>query len=128
MRMRARTAATAMAPMRAATLPVSAARVVRLAVVALRRAAVFRDVAAVDPGQHSGEEEEDAVHDAEREAGLEHRARLVGVDVEPRAVELAEDAKVDVVAVAAHDVGAVGVRDEAEVVDACDERADEACE
>jgi hypothetical protein len=82
---------------------------------------------AVEPGQDGGEEEEDAVHDAEGEAGLEHGAGLVGADRDAVAVEVAEDAEVDVVLVAGGDVGTVGAADPAEVVDCCDECADEAC-
>lgn len=82
---------------------------------------------AVDPGEHGGEEEEDAVHDTECEAGLEHGAGLVGVDFETISAKGAKNAKVDVVGRAGGDVGAVGAGDEAEVVDTCDECANEAC-
>ena len=109
-------------PAAGAVPAVSPARVVRLAVVPR----VLSDAVAVEPGQHGGEEEEDAVHDAEGEAGLEHGARLVGVDVDAVAVEGPEGPKVDVVA-RAPDAGAVGARDEPEVVDCCDEGADESC-
>lgn len=98
----------------------SPARVVRLAVVPR----VLADAIAVEPGEHGGEEEEDAVHDAEGEAGLEHGARLVGVDVDAVAVEGPEYPEVDVVGRPA-DAGAVRAGDEAEVVDRCDEGADE---
>lgn len=117
-----------MTAMRAPATTVAAPRHMRLAIIALRRPAVVAcHAVAVEPGQHGGEEKEDAVHDAEGEAGLEHGARLVGVDGDAVAVEGAEDAKVDVVGRAGRDVGAVGVGDEAEVVDACNEGADEAC-
>lgn len=120
--MRVRAAPPAAVPAARAVPAVSAARVVRLAVV-LR---VLGDAVAVEPGEDGGEEEEDAVHDAEREAGLEHGARLVGVDRDAVAVEGPEYPEADVVARPA-DVGAVGAGDEAEVVDGCDEGADESC-
>lgn len=97
---------------------VSATRIVRLAVVARTAAAVVaRDAVAVQPGQNSGEKEEDNVHDAKRKRGLEQRAVLVGVDGEKGPV--GQEACVD--------VGAVGVGDEAEVVDAGYESAYDAC-
>lgn len=109
-------------PAAGAVPAVAAARVVGLAVVPR----VLADALAVEPGQHGGKEEEDAVHDAEGEAGLEHGARLVGVDVDAVAVEGPERPEVDVVA-RAPDAGAVRARDESEVVDGCDEGADESC-
>jgi len=112
----------AAAPAAGAVPAVAAARVVRLAVVA----GVLADAVAVEPGQDGGEEEEDAVHDAEGEAGLEHGARLVGVDGDAVAVEGPKRPEGDVVARARH-VGAVGARDESEVVDGRDEGADESC-
>lgn len=82
---------------------------------------------AVNPGKDGREEEKDAVHDAEREAGLEHCASLVGIDFEAIAAEGAENAKVNVVGRTGGDVGAVGAGDEAEVVNTCDECANETC-
>lgn len=117
-----------MATMRAPASPVAAARVVRLAVVSTRRSAIARHVVAVNPGEDGSEEEKDAVHDSECEAGLEHGAGLVGIDFEAIAAKRAEDAKVDVVGRAGGDVCAVGAGDEAEVVDTCDECANEAWE
>lgn len=117
-----RAAPPAAVPAPGAVPAVSPARVVRLAVVA----GVLGDAVAVEPGEHGGEEEEDAVHDAKRKTGLEHGARLVGVDRDAVAVEGPEYPEADVVARPA-DVGAVGAGDEAEVVDCCDEGADEAC-
>lgn len=116
-----------MATVRTSASPVAAARVVRLAVVSAGRPAIARHVVAVDPGKDGGEEEKDAIHDAEGEAGLEHGAGLVGIDFETIAAEGAENAKVDVVGGAGGDVGAVGAGDEAEVVDTCDECANETC-
>lgn len=108
---------------------VAVAGVVRLAVVARLAlaavsVAVLGEAVAVQPGQDGGEEEHDAVHDAEGEAGLEQGARLVGVDAHARAVD-AKEAKVDVVGGPRRDVGAVGARDEAQVVDARDQGPDE---
>lgn len=125
-----------MAPVAAPAPAVAAARVVRLAVVPVAAAAAVlasrggaaaaADAVAVQPGEDGGEEEEDGVHDAEGEARLEQGARLVGVDADAVAVD-AEEAEVDGVGRAVGDVGAVGAGDEAEVVDAGDEGADEAC-
>lgn len=124
-----------MAPVAAAACAVAAARVVGLAVVAAAAPAPAAgggggadEAVAVEPGEDGGEEEEDAVHDAEGEAGLEHGAGLVGVDADAVAVEGAENAKGEVVRVAAADVGAVGAGDEAEVVDARYEGTDEGCD
>lgn len=117
---RVRAAPPAPVPAAGAVPAVAAARVVRLAVVL----GVLADALAVEPGEHGGEEEEDAVHDAKGEAGLEHGARLVGVDVDAVAVEGPEYPEADVVARPA-DAGAVRAGDEAEVVDRCDEGADE---
>lgn len=114
--------APAAVPAAGAPAAVAAAGVVGLAVVA----GVLGGLVAVEPGQDGGHEEEDAVHDAEGPAGLEHGARLVRVDRHAVAVVLAEDAKVDVVRVAPADAGAVGAADEAEVVDCGDEGADKA--
>lgn len=117
---RVRAAPPAAVPAAGAVPAVAAARVVRLAVVL----GVLADALAVEPGEHGGEEEKDAVHDAEGEAGLEHGARLVGVDIDAVAVEGPEYPEADVVARPA-DAGAVRAGDEAEVVDRCDEGADE---
>lgn len=76
--------------------------------------------------QESGDSEEDAIHDAEREARLPHRAFLVGVQAHGGGI--AVDAVVvdgDGEAVVGGEVGAVGVGDVAELVDAGDEGADE---
>ena len=64
----------------AATAAVAVAVIVGLAIVGL--AIAIADLIAVHPGEDAGEEEHDAVHDAEGEAGLEHGAGLVDVDVD----------------------------------------------
>lgn len=125
MRVRGRAPPAAPVPAGRAAPPVAPARVVRLAVVF--RVPLVGAPAAVEPGQHGGDEEEDAVHDAEGEAGLEHGAGLVRVDRDAVAVEAAKDAKVHVVLVAAAYARAVGAAYEAEVVDCCYECAYEAC-
>lgn len=102
----------AVAAVRAAAPAVSPARVVRLAVVAAA-ALVARQPVAVQPGEDGREEEEDGVHDAQGEGGLEQRTGLVRINADPVARELAKDAKVDVVLRAVCDVCAVGVGDEA---------------
>lgn len=130
--MRVRAPPAPVAPMATPARAVPAARVVRLAIIPAAAAlatttAAAADAVAVQPGEHGGEEEEDGVHDAEGEARLEQRARLVGVDAQAVAVD-AKEAKVDVVRGAVANVGAIGAGDEAEVVDAGDEGTYEACE
>lgn len=119
-----------MATVAAPAPAVTATRVVGLTVVAAAATlscVVATDAVAVEPCEDRGEEEEDAVHDAEGKASLEKGACLVGVDAEAIAVELAENTEVEVVGGARGDMGAVGAGDEAEVVDARNESADEAC-
>ena len=73
-------------------------------------------------------EEEDAIHDPEGERGLEQSAGLVDIDVDVVPVvppDVPEGAEGEVERAAA-EAGAVRVRDPAELVDACDEGADEA--
>ncbi len=79
----------------------------------------------MEPGEHGRDEEEDAVHDTEGKAGLEHAARLVDRDVKPIDAGGAEDAEGDIQSVAAREMGAVGISDEAQVVHASDEGTDE---
>ena len=76
--------------------------------------------------QQTGDEEEDAVHDAEGEAGLEHGARLGRADVQAVDGRAAQRAEGDGVRRAGGHVRAVGVRDEAQLVHAGDQGADEA--
>jgi hypothetical protein len=83
-------------------------------------------VAAADHGrEQAGDEEEDAVHDAEDPAGLEHGAGLVDVDAKRIHVRGAEDAEAQRVGLLV-DVGARVAGDAAQVPDAGDEGADEA--
>lgn len=70
-------------------------------------------------------EEEDDVHDGERPAGLEHRARLIGGPVIIRTSNC-HIADADVPVAVAVDAGAVEVADAAQVPDACNQRCDEA--
>lgn len=79
-------------------------------------AAIASEAVAVHPGKYGGEEEKDCVHDAECEGSFQECAILVGVDGEEGAARQE----------AAINVGAVGVGDEAEVVDTGDEGAHEA--
>lgn len=112
--------ASAAAAVRAAAVTVAVAVVVSLAVVGLAVGAA--GAVAVEPGEDGGEEEEDAVHDAKGEAGLEHGARLVdrGVDAVVR-VGRAKGPKVDIEATAGADVYAVGVGNVAQIPDSGDE-------
>lgn len=90
-------AGAASAAVGASASSVAVAGVVRLAVVAGLGGVVLGESAAVQPGQDGGEEEEDAVHDAEGETGLEEGACLVGIDAHTVAIEAAKDSKVDIV-------------------------------
>lgn len=73
-------------------------------------------------------EEKDAVHDAEGEAGLEHRARLVDIDREGRVGGLAKVSKRTEADVqrAGGEAGATGVGDVTKLDHTRDESADEA--
>ncbi|QSZ32193.1 hypothetical protein DSL72_001764 [Monilinia vaccinii-corymbosi] len=75
--------------------------------------------------QQARDEKEDAIHDAKREARLEHGAGLVDRDAHAVHVGIAPRAKIDIVPTRRADGGAVGMRDEAERVDARDQRAEE---
>lgn len=119
---------TASAAVGASAPPVAVARVVRLTVVAGLTGVVFRKPAAVQPCQDGSEEEEDTVHDAEGEAGLEKGACLVGVHTDPVSVEGAKDAEVKIVGRTSGDIRAVCAGDEAEVIHCCDECSDESCD
>ena len=81
---------------------------------------------AVHPSQDGGEEEHDAVHDAKREACLEHRAGLVGLEVKVGARHGPESAEAGVPVPVLGQVRAVGVGNVAQVPHAGNEGADEA--
>lgn len=89
-------AGAAPATVGASAPPVAVAGVVRLAVVA-SLGVVLGEPIAVQPGQDSGEEKEDAVHDSEGETGLQQGTCFVGVDAHAISCEIAKYAKVDVV-------------------------------
>lgn len=96
----------AVSAMRAAAAAVAVAVSMRLAVV---RCAVSGACAiAVQTRENAGDEEEDAIHDAEREGGLEHSARLVNVSVPVGNGGAAKGTEADVVGVAARNMRAVG--------------------
>jgi len=81
-------------------------------------------MAGYQKSEQAGDEEEDAVHDAERKRRLEHGALPVNVQI----VTIARDGKeAQVLAVLAtgRNAGAVRIRNTAEAVDAADESADE---
>lgn len=76
--------------------------------------------------QKGGDGEEDAIHDAKSEARFSHRTFLVGVQAQGR--RIATDAIVvdgDGETAVGGEIGAVGVGDVTELVDAGDEGADE---
>lgn len=83
-------------------------------------------VIAMQNGQHRRHKKEDAVHDPQRKTGLEHGARLVDGNVDAVEARAPKDAEGLVNAAARFDAGAVGLCDPAEVVDACDQGANEA--
>lgn len=111
--------------MRTTAASVAVSVIVSLSVVGL--AVGTAGAVAVEPSQDGGEEEEDAVHDAKGEAGLEHGASLVdrGVDAVV-GVGGTKGTKVEVEAAAGGDVDTVGLGDVAQVPDGGDECADEA--
>jgi len=74
--------------------------------------------------QHSRDEKEDAIHNSQREASLQHRTRLIHMHVQAVHAGGTKDAKRDVVAGAGGDVAAVGMYDEAQLVDGGNEGAD----
>jgi hypothetical protein len=78
-----------------------------------------------EEGEAGGEEEEDAVHDAEDPRGLEHGARLVGVQAGPAVGQGAEDTEAEGAGGVVRHVGAVLVG-AAQDVDGADEGAAEA--
>lgn len=128
--------ARARAPVRSAPVRSAVAAMAAVMAVGARAGAVplFADVRlrssrggarGMEPGEHGRDEEEDAVHDTEGKAGLEHAARLVDRDVKPIDAGGAEDAEGDIQSVAAREMGAVGISDEAQVVHASDEGTDE---
>lgn len=75
--------------------------------------------------QHTRDEEEDDIHDAQRKTRFEHRTGLVHPHAHPIDVGIAPRAKIDIVPRAGAEGCTVGVGDVAERVDACDQRADE---
>jgi len=75
--------------------------------------------------QQTRDKEEDTVHNAERETRLQHRTGLVGIDVEALDA-CSHGAEINGVRRARGDLGAVGVRDEAQFVDARDKGTNEA--
>lgn len=79
----------------------------------------------MNPGQQTGNEKEDAIHDTKSEARLQHGARLVDINAERVEVGGPHGAQVDKVRVALVDRGAVHVADPAQVKDGGDEGADE---
>lgn len=83
-------------------------------------------VVAVEPGENCGESEEDTVHDAECEAGLEHSAGFVRADLEASDMGGPEDPETDVPCGARDDVATVGASDEPQVVYSGDKGAEEA--
>lgn len=71
-------------------------------------------------GGDTSDEKEDAIHDSEGEAGLEHGAWFVDIIRDAVDGDVAEDAKTDGRAAAGRDVAAVGGGNEAQFVDAGD--------
>lgn len=79
---------------------------------------------AMDPGQHARHKEEHAVHNPQREAPLEHSTSLAHGNPHPLDLHIPEDPKIEIHRGPAHDGGAVGAGDEAQVVDGGDQGAD----
>jgi hypothetical protein len=79
----------------------------------------------MEEGQHARDGKENAVHDAKREAGLQHAALLIRREMQGIKGQCA-DKEVDLVWSAGGDGGAVFAGDAAQFVYACDQGPDEA--
>jgi hypothetical protein len=77
-----------------------------------------------EQGQDEGDEKEDDVHDAKDPRSFEHGAVLVDVEMPTAAGIVSEYSKIDVDG--SREVGTIGVSDATEIVDPCNECADEA--
>lgn len=69
---------------------------------------------------------QDSIQNPKRERRLEHRTLLVQVEIEPSVTAHAIRAQCDVEGAAVGEIGAAGVTDAAQVVDARDQGADKA--
>ena len=74
----------------------------------------------------AGDEEENAVHYTKGKAGFQHRAGLVQIDGEGTGTREAVRAQADIEGLIALKLSAVGHGDAPELVDTCDEGANEA--
>jgi len=81
-------------------------------------------LAAMYPREDGCAEKEEAVHDTEREACLEHTARLVHTDIKRIDLGTPKDTKAYISRGAPRNIDAVNVSDEAQVVDARDKSTD----
>lgn len=73
----------------------------------------------------AGDEEENTVHDAEGEAGLEHRARFVDVHCERTVSTETLGSQADIEIAVRPEVGAVGVGNVSKLIHTSNERTDE---
>jgi hypothetical protein len=96
-----------------AAAPTTSAVAVRVRLTVILAIGGCRDAIAVHPSKNGSDEEEDAVHDAESPAGLEHSARLLRLPVPIRGRDTADAAEVDGPVGVAADGGAVDAADEA---------------
>ena len=83
-----------------------------------------RLIATMHPRQHGRHRKKHTVHNPHGKTRLEHAARLVNPKLDPPDRGAAQDAEIHIHARPDREMRAVGGRDEAQVVDACDEGAD----
>lgn len=88
-------------------------------------AGVAPEAVTAEPGEKTGEEEHDDVHDGEGPAGLEHGTGFAGGPVPGAGGDDAQGGEVTVPIGVAGDVVAAGIADVAQGVDRADEGADE---
>jgi hypothetical protein len=80
----------------------------------------------MEESQYTRNKEENAIHNRKRKASLQHRALLISSKMQAIHINAAQYAEVDLVGIAGCDVRAVFMGDAAQLVDACDQGADEA--
>jgi len=75
--------------------------------------------------QKTCNEKEDTIHNPKCKARLQHRTLFIGGEIKAVQARVSEDPKIDLVGIAGCDARAVLFCDAPELVDACDEGADE---
>lgn len=77
----------------------------------------------MEPRHHSSDKEKDTVHDPKRKRRLQHRARLVDIDIQSTDMRRAEDPKCHIQPTATGDVGAIRLCYKPQVIYTCYEGA-----